>query len=192
MIIALLNISPSYGQHKPDEKVTVSIKKIQMIELKNIAQKEIKVAGDNYTVYFDKHLTLESIQGQIDLIKKELPADLPKDDWRLEALHRVETVRDYIISSTSLDLKVYDQSNDTSQPIYEIHDPFKLTERLFWELACEMVDKGLFDLTINKRSIPKVTKALVSKTGRGGDTMTSIQYMVKDKFIWMCPPITVE
>jgi hypothetical protein len=43
-----------------------------------------------------------------------------------------------------------------------------------------------------KHKISKIKKALVSETGLGGEMMTSIQYMVKDKSIWMCPPITIE
>jgi hypothetical protein len=182
LFILTLPLSAHGQLLKSDGKLTV-YDTTAVIETSELANRNIQIISPGYTIFFDRELTLASIGGQI----QELENEKNLKDWQLETITQIKRVRNFLASRKT---HVWEDFWNELEPIPidEIEDDKLLTKKLFWELACLMLDSGQFELTINSERQNSIFK---TRSNINGAVATVFVSKNRTAF-WMCPPITID
>jgi hypothetical protein len=153
---------------------------IKSAELKD---KSIKIISSDYTISFDINLALTSIDKQTE----ELEGIENLKEWQLEAINQIKRVRNYLAKNQAhVWMDFWNEGEFT--PIDEIKNDELLTKKLFWELACPMLDEGQFELIVNSEPQNQILKTTSSING----AIATVYVTERGIGFWMCPPIIID
>ena len=171
------------GQLLKSDDILIVYDTTAVIKTAEPKDKSIKIISPDYTISFDRTQALTSIDKQTE----ELEGDENLKEWQLEAINQIKRVRNYLANNQAHEWKDFWNEGE-STPIYEIKNDELLTKKLFWELACPMLDEGQFELIINFEPQNQILKTTSNING----AIATVFVTERGMGFWMCPPITMD
>ncbi|KEO72733.1 hypothetical protein [Anditalea andensis] len=171
------------GQLLKSDNILIVYDTTAVIKTADLKDKSIKIISPDYTISFDRIQVLTSIDKQIE----ELEGDKNLKEWQLEAINKIRRVRDFLANDQTHIWKDFWNEGEFT-PIDEIKSDELLTKKLFWELACPMLDEGQFELIINSEPQNQILKTTSNING----AIATVFVTEGGMGFWMCPPITID
>jgi len=160
---------------------------VAFIKTVKLSDKSIKIIEKDYTIYFDKNITIDTITN----ILTELRGQKKLKDWQLSTIQQIERVKNFIENQKYIEWEnVWNNEpnkNNRLIPIDKITNDRELTKRLFLEIACPMITNGQFELIVNG----EIQNIVLKTNSYTDDTYATVYKTENKKAFWLCPPIMI-